>query len=357
MARIKKAKISFISLCERGANKVSVLYKSDGSVEFNPVWKSDMTEEGIIKALVYIPEHRDAQGDIASAEVIKEAAHEFLANKGGVDIRHDFKEVEKSKASIIESYIVAKGNHEFDGITDRDGKAIDPTGAWAVSIKIGDENLRKLYREGKWNGVSMGGTGILEVEKSDEDGFIQKIIKALTTLGKSGDSGDTDMKPEDLKPLFEAQTASLAKAIADAIAGTKPAEPKKDEPKQEPVTKSFEAPKFDGDPSSADDIRAYERKVRVAKAQFDFAADPTKLVAELRKINEELADDTSDLDKEANVSKDDSDEVKQLKRKLAKELRKSNQKAGDPFIGKSQSEIEKALADEILAAAPYAVTK
>ena len=34
MRRIKKARIEFISLCPKGVNKMPVLYKADGTVEF-----------------------------------------------------------------------------------------------------------------------------------------------------------------------------------------------------------------------------------------------------------------------------------------------------------------------------------
>ena len=346
MRRIKKAKITHISLVPRGANRLPVIYKSDDStVDFDTIIKADM-EQGEITAIVYAAEHRDSQGDIASARVIKEAAHEFAKTGEGVDIRHDGKAVPKDAAYVAENYIVKKGDPDFADLKDRDGNPVDATGAWAVVIKVDDPELRKAYREGKWDGVSMGGTGVLEMEKSD-DGLIHKLIKAITSLGKDGDQGDSDMsiKPEEFQAMLDKQVEALAKIL-------KPEKP--DEKKVEKEDgDGIKMPVFKGDISKQEDLDAYKREILVAKAQHEHKDDPIALVDALSKINADFAEDTDALDKEAGVNKTDTAEVKALKRQLAKELKKSNQKTGDTeFLGKSEEEVADTLADEILKTLP-----
>ena len=93
--RIRKANISFISLVPSGANKIEAVYKDDGSVTFGSLLKTSDTfdEQGLLTAVVYAPELRDSQGDIADAAVVKQMAHDFIANGAKIDIRHDGKAV------------------------------------------------------------------------------------------------------------------------------------------------------------------------------------------------------------------------------------------------------------------------
>lgn len=183
-----------------------VLYKEqDTSVEFSTLSKLN-DERGELLAVVYAPEVRDSQGDIASAEVIKQMAYD--ASKAGVeiDIRHDGKPVGKDRAFIAEKFIVAKGDQRFDGWRDYDGKAIDLTGAWAIVVKIEDADLKKRYRDGDWNGVSLFGPATVEIEKSEDDMAVTK---------------------EELAKMLDERDAKLAALIKDAA--PKPPEKKPDE--------------------------------------------------------------------------------------------------------------------------------
>src|SRR5690606_3383333 len=211
--RIKKARITHISLVPRGANRMPVLYKQDGSIQFDLLTKvgSDFDEEGELLAVVYVPELRDSQGDIASAKVVKEMMHSFAKEGKGIDIRHDGKPVGKDRAFVAEQFLVQKGDSRFAGFKDYDGNEVDVTGAWAVIIKIEDEELRRLYREGQWNGVSMGGVGEVEEEK---EGILKEILKALG-LANNRNNGDQDMTAEELAKALEKNNESLTKALIE----------------------------------------------------------------------------------------------------------------------------------------------
>jgi hypothetical protein len=226
--RIKKAKIEFISLVPAGANKMPVLYKDDGMVEIETLVKAS-SDLGELTAVVYAPEHRDSQGDIASAEVVKDMAYDAARRGVEIDLRHDGKAVGRERAFVAESFLVAKGDERFQGWKDRDGKQVDLTGAWATVIKIEDPELRQLYRDGKWGGVSMAGQAeVIETEKADGDGetppswFHKAFTTALRAIGLGGTptEEDIDMKKDELQEILKQDRADLVKDITAALGDT-----------------------------------------------------------------------------------------------------------------------------------------
>lgn len=258
--RIKKAKVRHISLVPKGANKMPVMYKADDAVEIQTiVAKSDM-EEGLITAVVYAPNMIDSHGDFTDASVIREMAHDFLKNGEGIDVLHDGQTLAKDAASVVESFIIAKGDERFAEVKDRDGNPVDVTGGWAAVIKVDDPALREKYRNGEWNGVSMGGSAFFE--EVNDTSLLHKIYKLLTPSKPS--QGDIDMTPEELKK-------AISDGVAEALKAAKPAEPapvvkSDDEPKPTPVVKAFEydedgTPVFKGDITNAKHRSEYQKEL------------------------------------------------------------------------------------------------
>lgn len=272
--RIKKATVSFISLVPRGANGLGVLLKDDGTFELSLLTKQSSTfdQSGEILAVVYSPERRDRHGDIASADVIREAAHDFLRKGGSIDIRHDGKPVGTDRAFVAESFTIAKGDERFIGWKDYEGQPVDVTGGWGAVIKVLDPELKKAYSSGQWNGVSMGGTGLYEIEKDASDDRIAETVAAV--LKSLGFTPKTDHIPMDATQLaalqksitegnaslaetLKASFGELAKSIVEAIKPKAP-DTKADE---KPVKKEEVAPMFKGDPTSPEDLKAHTRRV------------------------------------------------------------------------------------------------
>lgn len=302
MRRIKKAKIKFISLVPRGANALPTLFKEDGAFEVGMLSKG-MDEEGLITAIVYAPELRDSQGDIASAEVVKAMAYDAAKTGVEIDLRHDGKALSKDQAYVAESFLVQKGDPRFADLKDYKGNHVDPTGAWGVVIKIDDENLRKLYRDGGWRGVSMAGSAeLVQTHKSaDPEDFVDRVVDSLN---KKLNPQETPMKPEEIEALAKSITTAVVAGIA-----------KSNEVQTPEAPASSEAPVFKGDPTSDEDLQAYEKELlkhqltqRLAKGDL----------AEVRKIRAELAK----LDEGSKDSPEESDELKLAK----EELRKAEEK-------------------------------
>lgn len=113
-----------------------------------PVTKADAVEQ-LVTGIVLQPETVDAHGDIYSAEVIKEAAHNFLAEYNRVtklgyqhqDFTRNFK--------LVESYIAPTP-------MVLNGRAIKQ-GAWVMTVKILDPFIWEKVEKGEITGFSIGG--------------------------------------------------------------------------------------------------------------------------------------------------------------------------------------------------------
>lgn len=349
MRRIKKANIRFISLCPKGANKIDVLYKSDGTVEFNTLFKASdkFDEQGEITAVVYPANYRDSQGDIADAEVVKQMAHDFIKNGANIDINHDGKPVKPEQARVAETFLVQKGDARFTDWKDADGKSVDLEGAWAVVLKIDDPEIRKKYRSGEWQGVSMGGTAVVEAEKSED------VLSRLAALLNSPQPKQSSMNENDLKKALEpvsAQLTTLTTALTTLVEKLAPETPAKPEAKAD---EEDDTPVFKG---KLDDDRAIElhaRKVALHKARkaTDFG-DP-KSIRKYRQTVESLKAEWEALDDEAGIDVEAEAEAAAAAAQK-RTMRKAGPAARD---GGSTGDTEDALKDAREAAAEINKTR
>lgn len=326
--RIKKANVKFISLVPKGANMLPVLYKeADQGVEFRALSKLD-EDRGELLAVVYAPEIRDSQGDIASAEVIKQMAYDAAKNGVEIDIRHDGKPVGKDRAYIAEKFIVQKGDPRFADFKDYQGRPVDVTGGWAVVVKIEDPALRKLYREGAWNGVSLFGSAEVEIEKSQAD--VDSLVDDLARRIKERDM----LTAEALKKILDERDAALLAKIAETIKGS-PA------PTQAPEDVKK------GDEFDPLDVTAVEQRLaklereRLAKEVDWNDPDSVRAYRDALKSGANLAETAEQ--KAARLEKEAAD----LKAKVAKLAKASNApvdaKAPETTLTKEEQEIQAGL--------------
>lgn len=313
--RIKAAKIDFISLCPRGKNNLPAIYKSDGSIVLDSIVKMspDFEEKGELTAIVYPAEFRDAEGDIASSNVIKEFAYDYMRSGGNIDIRHNGKAVTKDQAFVAENFIIQKNDPRFTDIKDYGGNSVDPTGSWGVVIKIDDPELRSLYKEDGWQGVSMFGHAVVESENLDKELF--------------------DMDKEELKKMLEGFGEALVTNITKAL---KP-EPSDQKP---PENDANAAPIFKGDSA---DTKAVERHLKALEKYelskgVDFSdLESVKAYTDLLKEDEE----NKPAEKEENKPAEGEEEkketeteatIKEYKKKIADLEKSSNQPAKDENV-------------------------
>lgn len=316
MRRIKKAKIKFISLVPRGANRLPTIFKDDGAFEIQLLTK-DLGEQGELSAVVYAPELRDSQGDIASAAVVKDMLYTAAKEGLEIDIRHDGAAVGRERAFVAEQFIIQKGDPRFDGLADYEGDPVDPTGAWGVVIKIDDPALRKLYREGQWAGVSMGGVAEVVQEKEDP---VERIVAAFEKRLNTPEEDIMAITPEDLAAISKA-AAEAAVAAVEATQVEKKA-PENDEPKGE---EKNEAPVFKGDPTSAEDVAAHQKALKKHKLLAEVDWSDAEAV---QKVLASLEEDKGDQDDASDELKKAQAELDKAKAKIKKLQGSSRQPSG-----------------------------
>jgi len=304
--RIKSAKITFISLVPRGANQLPVLYKSeDQTAKFDCLVKDDrFAEHGELTAVVYAPETMDSQGDIASAEVIKGMAHDYVRNIGAVDVRHNTQALPREKVTVVESFIIQKGDPRFSDLKDYSGRPVDATGGWGVVIKVDDPDLRRLYREGHWNGVSMFGPAIVEPISKSAEPFADALAKRLAA-GHNNSSKEDDM---DIKELEAALAKSNETLLAGLVKALKPEE--KPATEQKPTLVKVE---FEGDPTNVEDIAKHEAKLAAARVDWN---DPKSVAAYRTAIEKSQASNKPAGENKGNEGK--SAELVKAEAELAK---------------------------------------
>lgn len=198
MRKILDADIQFLSLCPMGKNGLRTLYKADdGTVRFDSITKElpDFDEKGELVACVWAPNRVDVDGDYCDASTIKTLAYSFMRNSAKVDLVHDCNQLPRDAAYIAESFIIQPSDPRFEKMTDYEGNAVDVTGGWGVVVKVNDPELRKAYREGEWQGVSMYGPAKLVEEKAMNDltkADVSEVMAALKRLFEGED------RPQDL---------------------------------------------------------------------------------------------------------------------------------------------------------------
>ena len=187
MPRIEKAyaitdaKISFVSLVNKAANKKKFLItkSGDGSANFSTFGRILKADAGshFVTGIVYEPMVEDSQGNYMTEEEITKAAYWFAKNGSQVDLQHCFEKCDG--AAVVESY-VAKCNMEIDG------EAIKK-GTWLMTMEISDAGVWESIQKGEITGFSMGGMGVyseedveLPVEKQEEPkGLLRRLAKAM----------------------------------------------------------------------------------------------------------------------------------------------------------------------------------
>lgn len=179
---ITDAKISFVSLVDKAANKKQFLITKaeDGEANWTTVGriiKKD-SENHYVTGIVYEPLVEDAHGDFMSEAEITKAAYWYAKNGDDVDVQHSFKSQEG--VTVVENW-VAKADFKID---DEEIKK----GTWLITAEITDDDIWDKIEKGEITGFSMGGQGKYSEEDVDLDSLtksesneslLSKIAKAL----------------------------------------------------------------------------------------------------------------------------------------------------------------------------------
>lgn len=181
---ITNAKIQFVSLVDKAANKRQFLIKKEAGgkatfTTYGRIVKAD-TENHYVTGVVYEPMAEDSHGNFMTEAEITKAAYYFAKNSGKVDIQHSFEPFDG--ATVVESWI-AKADFEIDGETIKKG-------TWLMTVEVADESVWEGIEKGEITGFSMGGLGnyseedveldnVNKQETSEKKGLLKQLAKAL----------------------------------------------------------------------------------------------------------------------------------------------------------------------------------
>lgn len=171
---ITDAKIQFVSLVDKAANKRQFLIKKEdgGKAAFTTygrIVKAD-AETHYVTGVVYEPMAEDSHGNFMTEAEITKAAYWFAKNGNKVDLQHSFEPLDG--ASVVESWI-AKADFDIDGETVKKG-------TWLMTVEVADESVWEGIEKGEITGFSMGGLG----NYSEEDVELDNVSKQETSEKK-----------------------------------------------------------------------------------------------------------------------------------------------------------------------------
>ncbi len=125
--------------------------------------KSYSEEERLFTAVVLRPEVVDSHGDIYSAEVVKQAAHDFTKYCMQSNLQHQV-DVEKNSLAFVESYVAPCD------MTEMYGKPVDVRkGDWIMTAKVSDDATWEACKNGTFTGFSVGCSSLVEELEEDNE--------------------------------------------------------------------------------------------------------------------------------------------------------------------------------------------
>jgi hypothetical protein len=116
-------------------------------------------EERFVLGIVLEPEVVDAQGDVYSVEEVRRAEHRFMEFYRHIGLQH--RQLVDDRVAILESYL-APAEFEIDGEKVR-------AGTWLLAGRINDIEMWEKVKSGTYDGWSIGGDAIRELEVRSSD--------------------------------------------------------------------------------------------------------------------------------------------------------------------------------------------
>ncbi len=149
-----------------------------------------------VYAPVMVPGVEDEQGDVIPANVIKEAAHDFLEQGKTKDIDEGHNQI-TNKGSLVESWIL-KEDKEYE-LPDGEGYEV-PKGTWLAGVKPKPE-VKERIEDGEITGFSIFG----EAEKIDLINNAKAKVKSKESRGDKMTDKNEDEQASEPQEENEAQ--------------------------------------------------------------------------------------------------------------------------------------------------------
>lgn len=112
------------------------------------VYKND--EKRIVYGPVLVPDEKDSDDDVVTAEHIETVAHKFVEEYGNVDLMHSLNNVGR----LVESYILPTDLEVDENLTV-------PKGSWMMGVRVTDDDTWQAVKDKK-----LGGFSIMALQKT-----------------------------------------------------------------------------------------------------------------------------------------------------------------------------------------------
>ena len=147
---ITDAKISFVSLVDKAANKKQFLitkaeHGSASFASYGRIVNAD-ADSHYITGIVYEPLTEDAHGNYMTEQEITKAAYWFAKNGNQVDVQHSFEPLEK--AAVVESYVAPCDMSV--------GEQAIKKGTWMMTVEVDDPDIFEKVQKGEITGFFHG---------------------------------------------------------------------------------------------------------------------------------------------------------------------------------------------------------
>jgi hypothetical protein len=134
-------------------------------------FRSVSEDKKLVTGLVYAPDTLDTYCEAMRAEDIEIMAHRFmrLDLSKAIDVQHDNNPVD---AHVVESFIVRHATPEYE------------VGAWVLSVKVEDDGIWRMIKDGKINGFSF--EAMVKAVKAEVTYEVTRDCLGFTEPGEDG---------------------------------------------------------------------------------------------------------------------------------------------------------------------------
>lgn len=176
-------------------------------------------DERFLLGPVLVPGKADREGDVVSAENIREVAHKFTEEYQNLDLMHTFENVAKLSESFVARQDLSIG-----------GTSI-PEGSWVLGVKVEDDEVWSQVKSGELSGFSIYGQGersSLSSSPFDVDSEALESgegeLSESKTLGKSGEesfekSASAESEEISKDALLELDRVTFVSLVDDPAVG------------------------------------------------------------------------------------------------------------------------------------------
>ena len=148
-ASLRGSSIKDLTLKEEEDEIIEEGEESVSKIIYVPLLKAN-NEERTVTGVVLQPEVVDAQGDIMSSDVIRNASHKFLSKYN-----------KATKLGLMHKYFGNLGFELYESWIAPQSVVINGTtvkeGSWIMTVYVNSDKIWKLVKSGKLTGFSIGG--------------------------------------------------------------------------------------------------------------------------------------------------------------------------------------------------------